>query len=238
MDQVDLSKFYSGGYFLVLAENPGMPPGWGHFEPDLVPEMVISLSGCMLLVVDAAWELFPLNDLKVLDLGESLEKKDALHEWCKPDNALGYDPQSCLFYEPAAARRFADQFLPNRDKLFLIGVGLPHHLQIEHWPEPKDGKMAGTEKRIRAQLAMESGGEPLGFEVLSFGNGYLGHSWLCSSLHTRMNELFGILPNRYGLINSQSDAQKVYDWVAEDNMQGHRGEPEPYDYWLLASYPL
>jgi hypothetical protein len=53
-----------------------------------------------------------------------------------------------------------------------------------------------------------------------------------------MHELFGIRPNQYGLISTYDEAKKVHDWIAEDNMQGTRAEPYPYDAWLLVSYPL
>ena len=50
-----------------------------------------------------------------------------------------------------------------------------------------------------------------------------------------MNELFGIRPNPYGLIDTYEDAKKVADWIAEDK---HRGEPLPYYPWLIVQYPL
>jgi hypothetical protein len=53
-----------------------------------------------------------------------------------------------------------------------------------------------------------------------------------------MVNLYNIRPNSSGLIDSYDDAKKVYVWIAEDHMQGHRAEPEPYDIWLLISYPL
>jgi hypothetical protein len=53
-----------------------------------------------------------------------------------------------------------------------------------------------------------------------------------------MHDLYGIRPNPYGLIDTFTDAKKVHDWIAEDNLQGTRAEPEPYAPWLLVSYPL
>jgi hypothetical protein len=32
--------------------------------------------------------------------------------------------------------------------------------------------------------------------------------------------------------------KRVHNWIAEEDMQGTRGEPEPYDAWLLVDYPL
>ena len=78
----------------------------------------------------------------------------------------------------------------------------------------------------------------LGFEIASFAYHDFGHSWLCSGINQDMYQLYGIHPNAYGLIDTAEDARKVYDWIAEDEMQGRRAEPEPYAYWLLVSYPL
>ena len=65
-----------------------------------------------------------------------------------------------------------------------------------------------------------------------------GHSWLCSGLERDMHERFGIRANNKGLLDSYADAKQVYDWIADDAMQGARAEPEPYALWLLLAYPL
>jgi hypothetical protein len=85
---------------------------------------------------------------------------------------------------------------------------------------------------------LAEGGQPLGFEVVSFEYGTFGHSWLCSYLHFEMYDLFGIRPRQYGLMRSEQDARRVYEWIQEDKMSGQRADPVPYDYWLLVEYPL
>jgi len=85
---------------------------------------------------------------------------------------------------------------------------------------------------------LAEGGQPFGFEVVSFEYGDFGHSWLCSYLHSEMHNLFGIQPGQYGLMRSEQDARRVYEWVEEEGKSNHRVDPVPYDYWLLVEYPL
>lgn len=231
MDKVDLNNFYSGGYFLIRAGHPG----WEQLKTDLLPEMLISLSECICPKLSVHWGWNPGNKQAALNFGIPAEKLDAFVEWCNHTQDIEFDS---MFHTLDAARRFVDQFVPNHDKLLLLGAGLPRHLEVANWREPSKGESYGIEKRIEAQLPIVQGGDPLGFDVLSFSYGDLAHSWLCSYLHVEMNQQFGIRPNQYGLLDNEQDAQKIYDWIAEDDMKGHRAEPEPYDYWLLLSYPL
>jgi len=40
------------------------------------------------------------------------------------------------------------------------------------------------------------------------------------------------------VLDSYTDAKQINDWIAEDEGKGTRAEPEPYDFWLVLSYPL
>ena len=117
----------------------------------------------------------------------------------------------------------------------MLGVGLSQELEETNWREPSGIEPYGIEKRIEQHLRLAEDGRPLGFEVVSYSYGNFGCSWLCNNLHFEMNNLFGIRPKDYGLLDSEQDAKRVYEWIAED---AHRAEPEPYDYWLLLEYPL
>jgi len=144
-----------------------------------------------------------------------------------------------MFYSPEAARRIATRFVEKVEHLHLIGVGLPTDLEVANWRESAEGRETyGIEKRIEQRLPLTESGVPLGFEVVSFEFGNFGHSWLCSYLHFEMHNLFGIQPGKYGLMRFEQDARRVYEWIDEDEMKGHRAEPAPYDYWLLVEYPL
>jgi hypothetical protein len=197
-----------------------------------------------------------------LGFGIPEAKIDEFMKWCTTDAQSSIEFLS-MFYSVDAARRYAERFLPNTNDLYLIGVGLPKMLFTPNWheiipppppeyeidieinlllqpapPQREETEPFGIEKQIEQRLPLAEGGIALGYEVVSFAYNDFGHSWYCNHTAEDLGELFGIRPGQYGLIDTREAAQQVYDWIAEDNQQGHRGEPEPYDYWLLVSYPL
>ena len=101
---------------------------------------------------------------------------------------------------------------------------------------PFGGRVEGIEKQIEQHLPLAEDGTALGFEVVSLSYSDYGCSWYCNHTAEDLGTLFGIRPGQFGLIETREQAQQVNDWIAEDPV--HRGEPEPYDYWLLMSYPL
>lgn len=120
--------------------------------------------------------------------------------------------------------------------MLLIGVGFSRDMEAAGWRGVvSNDQNDGISQQIAQHLPLEPDGNKLGHEVVSFEYGDFGHSWICSGIH---KEPFGFSLNSHGLISSYSDARKVYDWIAEDDMQGSRAEPEPYYIWLIVSYPL
>ncbi len=141
-----------------------------------------------------------------------------------------------MFYSPESARSFIKRFDLNTENLFIIGAGLPKELH-QAWVE-EEADNEGIAKRVKQGLPVEAGGEPLGYDVVSYSYHDLAHSWLCSGLDRDMNELFGIRTNDIGLLDTYADAKQINDWIAEDEGKGTRAEPENYDFWLLMSYPV
>ncbi len=254
---IDLSDYYSGGYFLICANKPDWPQlkhqtppdkPIGHYENgasaearslrnELLPAKLISLSRCICPRLQVAWGWTPPDREAALQFGIAEDRFEAFVLWCENEYQLEMDYYS-IFHTPAAARRFAERFMPQPSHLHLIGAGLHQSLALTQWRDPADEELYGIEQRIRQHLPLEPGGTTLGFEVASFTNSDVSHSWICSGLPEDMQQLFGIRPGQFGLIERREDAQRVYEWIVEDEQRGHRAEPEPYDYWLLVSYPL
>lgn len=231
---IDLTNFYSGGYFLIRAHHPE----WPQFNYELLPAAPISLSVRVCPRVRVHWGWIPGDREGARVFGIPETKLDECLEWCAREYDTDMDMWS-MFYSPAAARRFIRRFDLPTENLYLIGAGLPIHLEAQDWRAFYDEKEDyGIEKRIHQQLPIEEGGQSIGFEVVSFEGGDLSNSWLCSGLEKDMHDLFGIRPNAFGLIDTLEDAIKVYTWIKEDEMKGTRAEPEPYDVWLLLNYPL
>ena len=243
---IDLSEYYSGGYFLIRANKPD----WPQLQTDLLPEKLISLSRCICPRLQVYWGWTPGDRDAAVKFGILDAKFDEFAEWAQTTLNDEMDFPS-LFFSPEIARRFVKRFLADTSDLYLIGVGL-HQSEIAAWDEVAPimfGEVIvqvnlllqkqtdyGTEGQIDRRQSLETGGTALGFEVASFAYHDFGHSWYCNHPAEDLGTLFDLRPGQFGLIETREGAEQVYKWVAE--APGSRGEPEPYAYWLLVSYPL
>lgn len=233
MEGVDLGDFYSGGYFLLRGGRPNWPSPFGEFLPN---GDLISLSECICRKrLSVLWGWNPGNREAALEFGIPEVRLAEFVEWCGTEYRESMDLTS-MFYSPDAARNFIKRFELNTDNLFIIGVGLPKESHRAWFEEESDNE--GIAKRVKQALAIEKSGEPIGYDIVSYSYHDFAHSWLCSGLEHDMNKLFGLRTNAKGLIDTYADAKKVNDWIAEDDGKGIRAEPEPYDFWLVVSYPL
>lgn len=230
---IDPTPFIAGGYFIIKSA-----PREAHHSPDLLPQRLISLSNCICPSVHVYWAW---REQEALDFGIPKSKLAATHR-----EISGFDYPN-VFLTLDVAQAFINEFLSDARHLHLIGIGLhPERVadflalkQQVYDPHAEEYRqeISGVSQIVHARLALPTGGQPLGFEVVSYDN-QLGHSWLCSGLERDMVDQFNIRPNQHGLIASYKEAQQVYQWIAEDKQQGHRAEPEPYYPWLLVEYPL
>ncbi len=229
-----LDRHIAGGYFLVKSVERRE---W--MSADLMPERILSLSGCLCPSAQVYWAW---SDDEARDFGVP---EDSLPQTHQEDYDFDYPN---VFLTLNAARHYSAGFLPEKDQLHLLGIGLPaalvddflqqkhqrvYDLNRQQWTT----EVIGVSRAVAAGEALAAGGQALGYEVLSY-EGSLGHSWLCSGLEREMHTLYSIRPNPHGLIDSLDEAMQVYEWIAEDEQQGHRAEPEAYYPWLLVEYPL
>lgn len=236
---IDLADYYSGGYFLVRAENPER---YAQFISKLQVDKLVSLSTILCPRLAVHWGWNPGDREAALKFGIPAEKLDEFVEWCNEAHYIDIEHPS-MFTSLDAARRIVARFLPNPEKLYLVNATLHKEVaQMEwHLPSVRGEASYGIEKRINQGLSVEAGGIPLGFEAISFNYNDFGYSGLCDNpyVYKQINEQFGIQPNPFGLLQTRTEAQQVCDWMMETDENGnHRAEPEPYAYWLLVSYPL
>jgi hypothetical protein len=242
---IDLNDFIAGGYLLTK---------YGERQPgrnaDLLPERLVSLSDCIAPILQVYWG-WNLDQYRqaALDFGIPADKLPVMQQWSiRPE--LGHPD---IFYSLDAGRRCAHDL--SLSQVLLLGIALPHESVDTFLDENRlyksdyvEGEFLnerellpkewwGIQRALYQHQPLPASGEILGFEIASYYMN-LGHSWLCSGLERDMHEQFGIRPNAHGLIDTYEDAKKVYDWIAEDEQQGHRAEPEPYYPWLIVSYPL
>jgi hypothetical protein len=230
---VDLSDYYSGGYFLVKADKPD----WEQLHDSLLPNKFVSLSRCMCPHLEVYWGWTPGDQEAALNFGIPQDKLSQFIEWCSTEYKSHMDYTS-IFYSVKNAQQFIKRFLLNTEDLYIVGAGLHKELEASRWREPNQEKIEGIDKLIEQHLPLETGGTLLGYDVVSYSYHDLSCSWLCNLNIRTMHEMFDVRPNNYGLFETYEDARKVDQWIFEDDMKGTRAEPEPYDVWMLMSYPL
>lgn len=241
MSEIDLRDYVASGYFITRYATEGF------WKTPLLPERVISVSSCFSKMVYVYWGWdVEKHQAEILDFGIPAEKLPALREW-STGNDVGHPN---VFYSLNAAQQFIAEFLPAQDDLLLIGSALPEELVdvfLADNPQTTldaDKQLVisdnpfGMNRVLLAKKSLEAGGKVLGFEIAGYFSSSPNESWLSNGIEKDMHELFAIHPNQVGLINTYEEAKKVYEWIAEDKMQGTRAEPEPYYPWLLVQYPL
>lgn len=242
--RLSLDNHIAGGYFLVKSVERHE---W--FDPDLLPERILSLSGCICTSFEVDWAWGEQWRHEPIAFGVPEDKLDALTDrWNNTKLHDDFDVPN-VFYRLSTARSIAADFLPDKNHLHLIGIALHKHmvegfLTVCRQPiyDPVQQRHEEIESAVNIMLrrgeALQRPEHVLGYEILSCSMGSIGHSWLCSGLDREMHQLFGIRPNQHGLIDSPDEAMQVYNWIAEDEQRGHRAEPEPYYPWLLVDYAL
>jgi hypothetical protein len=238
---IDLNDYVAGGYFITkYAEREK----W--MSADLLPERVISISRCIgkKLEIYWGWDL-DQNQQEIENFGIPASKLQAFADWIKQSNHIGFPD---VFYTLDAAHQLVAEFLDLESDIALIGIGLStdmvdsflvenKQISYDRVKQTSHDDLYGVNYVLHHRKQLSPDSKMLGFEVVAENSG-LSCSWLCSGLEKDMHKLFGIHPNQHGLIDSYADAKKVYEWIAEDEMQGTRAEPEPYYPWLIVQYPL
>lgn len=230
METIDVDRFYSAGYMVI----PSSHPGWPQLHEDGINGKLISLSDCISpRLLKRLWT--DITEQEAPDYGIRPDRLDAFVHWRMRAYPSEIDDWG-TFISLQAAHHFVKEFAAASDYLHIIGVGIASDLAESHFPNTLP--FSTVERQIAKRMPLERGGTPIGFEVVSYGYAPFGHSWLCSGLHRELRQALHTEANAYGLIPNENAARRLYEWIAEDEMRGHRAEPEPYHYWLLVDYPF
>lgn len=228
MSDINLDDYYSAGYFLIRKNTA---PFWLNNPEHLVPKEIISLESEFCPQFNWTWgsDLDRKDD--ALSFGINETKWSEFEKWCR--DHLNKDMHIwTMFYSLTAARLFTHEFIPKSkwDGLMLIGAGL-HSSCIAEWMELPEPPTEGVEFRLQQHLAMESGGQFLGFDVASYAHHNFDHTWFSHHHHQGVFKEYGIRPGTLGLLPTPKEAEIACNYTNE-----HDGYY--YDYWLLVSYPL
>jgi len=127
---------------------------------------------------------------------------------------------------------FSDRFVP--EGLAVLGVALPADqvdaFLVEH--EAYD-QQDGIVILLREARPLAPGHQSLGYEPVSVDYRGLGCSWTCNGLQGAVAEATGIVPNEWGFIDTEKEAETVMAFLADPAVGK---EPGIWRAWLVARY--
>lgn len=222
------------GYQIIrLADYPD------HNHTGLVPPMVLSVSGCICESIPGPWCIDYASrpqerEPHAATFGLSPAAVEELVRWST--DALDrrvFWPSTLA--DLATAREVAERFLPDRDRLKLVGLSLPHTetqtMLKEIGPSNYPFSEGFAHWMERWETVAPTDGILLGYEVLGLDINQF-HSWLCNWLEKMVYEKAGIRSGRYGLIQSEADAFMAARLCNE--CEGT--EPVQWHAWALREY--
>lgn len=239
--KLDFADYNSGGYYISkYVERPS------YSSADLLPEKILSLSGCICEFVPDTWTLSWTGDLdedrqkNAAFFGLTPETFKQVSAWTTAhfDNEVGW-PNVCFDLE--TARLIRDQFIATTEPVVIFGIGLHKTLQNKFCdyakpPEQKEGFApvgeTGLYRAIRTASVLQEGGKVLGFEPVSFDQSQ-EHSWLCNELEKEIHRKLGVRPNENGYIDDFETALKCVDHISLDEVGAEPGLWLP---WLIVKY--
>ena len=237
MEQLPVSQYVSGGYFLVKYAHRAES-----MSADLLPARILSASNCISDIPDAwavKWANYNETDRneEAAKFGITSEILPQAIDWV----TSGLESQKIgwpvVFYSLETAREFAQSFLPHETELALVGIGLRPEFAaflLREEKPPENHGTPGIYEALSRGWSLEAGGEVLGFEVLGYEWGGF-HSWLCNGLEVDTYREFNIRPNRHGFISDLEEAVKSAEYASREEVGA---EPALWQPWLVVTYPM
>ncbi|HEX4251423.1 MAG TPA: hypothetical protein VH008_26420 [Pseudonocardia sp.] len=117
----------------------------------------------------------------------------------------GPDPATPWHLDPAGARRFEGHLLAIG---FSCGDATERLAELDGSAAPESADLLAASHPMPPEARVR-GFEPIGVE----GELWSFHSWLCHGYETEVATVLGILPNRWGLLDTCRQAHDVLDWM-------------------------
>jgi hypothetical protein len=242
MTEVSISEYTCGGYYLARAAKRA-----DYLTSELLPDQVLSASGCISDFFPGTWAIEWVSDIFEERLRQASAFLISEHDLPK---VLAWTTASFskefgwphTFYRLEAARKARERFVPKVPDVALFGLGL-HLSHTEeflnearsspHQPECAPAGQTGVFECVSSGRKITMGGDVRGFELLVSQHGLLTCSWLCNRLEKDCAYRLGIVPNRFGFIQSLDDARKCAALISRGEVGAEPGLWLP---WLVVSY--
>lgn len=240
---MDHGEYISGGYYLTRRV-----PRRGNMRPELMPEQVLSASGCVCDFFPNTWAIEWTTDsvearsAQAAQFGIDEAQLPGVIEWATAGfgELFGW-PNA--FYSLDAARAARARFLQGNRDVVLFGLGLQaahveRFLECTRLETPKpacapEGE-SGIVQCVSAGRRIEPGGARGGFELIAtYRFGVLSCSWLCNGLEAVFAERVGVRPNAHGFIETSDEAERCRQLIEREEVPAEPGLWLP---WLVTIY--
>jgi hypothetical protein len=238
----NVSEFVSAG-FLITREVPRP----SYVSSELLPDRLISASGCIARFVPDRWciEWTGDNDDDRIEAAAAFELDSSalarLSEWITP--RFGAELRwPNIIVDLDTATTIAHTFLRNLLGVRVLELALHESMtgrfcQEAEPPPAQPGHAPNGRQGIHEVILIgnppNSAGRVLGFEPLvSFGHS-LSCSWLCNHLETAVDQSLNIRPNHNGLIETFDDARRCIEYISRDDVGAEPGLWLP---WLIVDH--
>jgi hypothetical protein len=242
---MDRSRFISAGFFLSKRV-----PRDNHGTPELLPETILSASGCICPFVPDTWAITWCNHSRSERASQALRfglSEDSIDTLISRVTAIisdqsnyGY-PNVCFSSEAAFA--LVQNALPVIPGLVLFELGL-HQEDVDLFckeaaPPPSAPGFApvgenGVHSAIRRNTRLSGSGRLLGFEPVVV-DASLSCSWLCNGLERDVASILGIRPNKQGFLPDLESARSAVSYISSPDVGAEPGLWLP---WLFVEHPL
>lgn len=237
------AEYISGGYYLTRRSTRE-----AYMSPELVPEWVVSASGCICKFFPDDWSIDWTSDSpderirEAAGFGISTSVLPRVTAWATAafSHAFGWPN---VFYTLDGARQAHATLLPEDLDVIILGLGL-HKSDVEDFlitarpPDQKPGFApvgeTGISQCVNAGKGIDETGDPVGFELLATESGLLTCSWLCNGLEKECATRLGVRTNSSGLVQTHAEALRCAEFISRDDVGAEPGLWLP---WLLTIYP-
>ncbi len=199
-------------------------PRKDYMDEKIVPETVLSVSGCLCKQypdTSILWGNSEVKKERYMDqLGLSLNTFQLFEHWIEEHRNTGDVLFPQVFSDLHSAGDFLNRFLIQIPDIRIISIGLPERYKSDFLEDielfsSKNPEPYGVEKMLLQHHPPEKdGAKKVGYEVLGFDSGSF-HSYLCNGLERDFRQHFNFSPNRYGLIDSIEEADRYSDYCNE-----------------------
>jgi hypothetical protein len=212
---------------VVLLRDIKRPPWMSH---ELLPYIVLSASVCIAPQFPGAYAIewcVGTTDERAVEfdaVGISVDETAFATAWATENFGVTFGWEA-TFFNVDAALVARQRFFGDDPNMHVCQVCLPERFVdeflLDAQPPPQVKGYApigetGVFSIAQKREGPQSGGRPLGYELLSVELGMISHSWLCNSLERHFAEHAGVIPNQAGFISDREQAESCARRLNED----------------------